>query len=511
MDWQQLTRDAQHVLTLDDHGIETYLAGADLTRDQKTLLRSHIGSSKGKPGFMLTTAPGDTGPDTSYNPDDLIGNWRVVKHVATGGMGEVYKAKRADGTYEQTVALKIMQGTDTRRLEHFENERRLLAQMEHPNISRIIDGGANEDERPFVVMEFVQGEAITEFAVQNGLSTAARLRLFCDLCNAVSHAHAKLILHKDIKADNVLVDQKGQVRLIDFGLSTALSEAGTGGGFSLMSAAPEQLLGQPLSVATDIFGLGVLLHQLLCGAYPERAPDAAMVPKGVDNPELSAITAKALQLRPQDRYHTVEALKDDIVAFLEKRPVTAYGAGRAYKTKKFLRKYPIPSAISAAFIVSLIAGLTTSTYFAKRATEEAEAVKAQLGRSEYFLNKTNVQVNMGNTMLDAMQRVVGATGREDVVMETLLARWQEGFDLREDDPTGAAQISFAIGRYFLFRNDYVTADKILSPWIAEGFRIRNHSLHGQRASGVNQIKSGAKRRGRSAFSVKPVIITQTGI
>lgn len=499
MDWQKVTRFAQQLSTLDDEAALENLNDSKLSENHRELLRSHFNQSKDNVAFMKTFATGDGAPAYSYGPNDIVGNWQVVDPIGMGGMGEVYKATRADGSYEQTVALKIMQGANLQRLTAFENERRLLAQMEHPNISRIIDGGMSADNLPYVVMEYVQGQSITDFVARHNLAVASCLRLFVDLCNAVSHAHGKLILHKDIKADNVMVDQSGQLRLIDFGLSSVMSDIQAGGGFSLMSAAPEQLLRQPLSVATDVFSLGVLLHQLLTGAYPDRRPDAAMAPSGDLKPELKAIISKTLQLKPKDRYQSVDGLSNDVLAYMLKRPVLAYGAGRRYRTLKFFRRNPISSLATTAFVISLLSGMTLTTYFAKRAKAEANAVQEQLNRSEYFLKKSNVQIGMGNMMLDAMQRVVGATGGEEIVTETLLKRWQEGFDLREEDPKGAAQISFAIGRYFLFRNDYVTADKILSAWIAEDFGSETILYTGKGFLGSTKLNMGERQEAAKLF------------
>ncbi len=208
-----------------------------------------------------------------------VGAFVVERLVGRGGMGEVYLAHRSDAAFSQTVALKLIRPEAVGRFGHFENERRILAGLEHPGIARLIDGGLAPDGRPYMAMEFVEGRDIISYVNDKALSLDRRLQLFQQICEAVDFAHRNLIVHRDLKPANVLVDGEGRARLLDFGIAKLADD---GGGVMTQAfltpeyAAPEQLEGGAITMATDVFGLGVVLYEMLTGRRPWSSSESAL-------------------------------------------------------------------------------------------------------------------------------------------------------------------------------------------------------------------------------------------
>lgn len=419
--------------------------------------------------FMRTSA----GPGAVMAPlasGTRLGPWAVEAPIAAGGMGQVYRARRADGAYDQTVALKLIHDRAPERVARFAAERQRLAEMDHPGIARIIDGGMHDDGRPWMAMELVEGAPVMPQAM--ALSRDARLRLFIDLCAAVAHAHGRLVLHRDLKSANVLVDARGAVRLIDFGISAlAEGDVAPGAGYTPATAAPEQIAGAMPSVATDVFALGCVLHELLTGAVPARGADGAAVVDGaaIGSRDLAAIVTQATALAPGDRYATAEALADDVAAVLEHRPVAARRGGTGYRAGKFLRRFPLASGLAAAFVAALVGGIVVSLSYARQAEAEAGRAQAELARAEYFLDRNDVVNNAREAYADALQAMFASDADVERLTGMLKARWEEAHANRAANPDQAAGLSYAIGRHFLYRNDYVTALEILGPWVSEGY------------------------------------------
>lgn len=484
-DWARITRAIERARTLDPQAADALLRETFAPEDTLDLARRLLGRVGAPAGFMQTsagetTSPGEAVPTEGILPAGTrIGVWAVEDLIGRGGMGEVYRARRADGLYDQTVALKLIHGASAARAERFDQERRRLARMEHPGIARIVDGGAAPDGRAYLAMEFVDGTPVDAHTGRVGLDRRARLRLFVQLCRAVSHAHNRLILHRDIKADNVLVDREGQVRLIDFGIASDVDgENAEGVALTLASAAPEQLKGEAVSVETDVFALGVLLHQLLTDSLPERRADGGMTVsrERVGNADLVAILGRSMASRPEARYPSAEALQDDILAVLDSRPVSAREGGPGYRAARMLRRFPLASALAGAFVLALAGGLALSLKFASDARAEAArandallASEASLERAEFYLGRANLFHATQTAYADTLQSMFG--GEADVARQTriLKARWREAYDMRADDPENAAYLSYAIGRHFVFRNDYPTAISILQPWVEEAY------------------------------------------
>jgi serine/threonine-protein kinase len=342
----------------------------------------------------------------------LVGRWRLVEEIGRGGMGTVWLAERADGQFEQRVAVKLVRrGMDTHDIRaRFLHERRILARLAHPNITRLLDGDVSEDGRPFFVMEHVAGTRITDFCDAQRATVERRLELFLVVCRAVQHAHRSLVVHSDLKPSNVLVTDKGEVKLVDFGIATLLAddgeEAPTRVGSARVTAmtpeyaAPEQLRAQPASTATDVYQLGVLLYELLAGRRPfelrhrtllevERAichTDPPRLSAACDDPQLArrlrgdldAIVETAMRKEPEHRYPSAEALADEIAAHLEGRPVRARGAAFGYVAGRFLRRHRAAVAAGAAFALLAIGffAVYTSRVRAERDRVRVEARKA---------------------------------------------------------------------------------------------------------------------------------------
>ena len=331
-----------------------------------------------------------------------VGPFRLLSLVGEGGMGEVWVAERADADFRQRVAVKLLHGPgDARALAaRFLLERRILAQLSHPRIARLLDGGTTDDGCPWLAMELVEGLSLTDHCVARSLDVDERLRLFAEVCDAVEFAHRNLVVHRDLKPSNILVGPDGEPKLLDFGIAKLLEDDDaaaaplTRTGERPMTpdyAAPEQLRGEVVTTATDVWALGVILHELLTGVRPwthkgasglERAILEATPPRASSSAgdaalrrrlqgDLDAIVLKALRPRPEDRYASVGALAADVRRHLDGLPVTARGETAGYLVRSFVRRYRLAVIASALGLALLLAGLAGTLWEAHRAREEA--------------------------------------------------------------------------------------------------------------------------------------------
>jgi serine/threonine-protein kinase len=393
---------------------------AFLAREPDTELRREVEA-------LLTTAeetaegllsPIHDGVEATASPPlvgQRLGAYDVIRLVGEGGMGAVYEAARADDQYRKRVAIKIVRPglASELTLARFRRERQILATLEHPNIATLLDGGVTPDGRPFLVMEYVEGEPITTWCDARSSSIRERLALFRQVCAAVRHAHRNLVVHRDLKPGNIFVTSAGEVKLLDFGIAKLLSEDPTdeampltrGGAraFTPEYASPEQFQGAPLTTASDIYSLGVVLFELVAGQRPygeiasflelERAVLTTPVPRpstlATDvasrtrhersgthlrrhlHGELDQILLLALRPEPDRRYASVEALDDDLRRFLEGRPVTAQRDSAAYRLRKFVRRNRVAVAGIALGTASLIGGTGVALWQARTARREA--------------------------------------------------------------------------------------------------------------------------------------------
>ncbi len=325
-----------------------------------------------------------------------VGPYELLRPIGEGGMGAVFLARRADAEYEATVAVKMLRPGlfSEESLRRFRAERQALASLNHPGIARLLDGGTTPEGSPYIVMEHVDGVPVDAYAEARGLSTSQRLVLFRAVCEAVQFAHRNLIVHRDLKPANVLVTAEGEPRLLDFGIAKALDEdAATGltrAGERVLTpdyASPEQIRGEAVTTATDVYSLGVVLYRLLTRKHPyafpsgrtseierivcEAEPDRPSVHAGELRGDLDNVLMKALAKEPERRYATVEQLSEDLRRYLAGEPVSARKATFGYRASRFLRRHRAGSIAAAVAAAALLAGLAMSLSAARTARLEA--------------------------------------------------------------------------------------------------------------------------------------------
>ena len=301
-----------------------------------------------------------------------FGAYRIEAHIASGGMAHVYRAVRASEGTERRVALKVLRPSlDTEAfLARFRRERELLAALEHEHVVAFLDAGALPDGRPFLVMEYVEGVPVTDWS--RGVALATRLRLFLQVLAAVQYAHQQLVVHRDLKPSNVLVTREGTPKLLDFGVAAAVApEGGAAGGHAPLTptyASPEQLRGEPVTTASDVYSLGVLLHELATGAPPARGAGAVELRAGGD---LGAIVGKAVAEDVSLRYRSADDLAGDLRRLLAHEPVSARPATWSYRARLLARRHRWPLAVAVALVFASIGGWIASDLARRRAEREA--------------------------------------------------------------------------------------------------------------------------------------------
>jgi len=336
-----------------------------------------------------------------------LGNWRVGDPIGHGAMATVFQAQRADGAYEQHVAIKLLQpgGDQSGNGERLREELRVLARLEHPGIARLIDGGVSDQGFPYLVMEHIDGTHIDQWCAEQDLDWRQRIELLIKVCDAVRYAHGRLIVHADLKPSNVLISRTGQPKLVDFGIAGLLRDDADGVSHdhpallrcSPAFAAPEQLRGLPVTTATDVFGVGALLYQLLVGtairsgqtltkllldsAEPEPVPlpsehPSPLVPIPRLRGDIDAICRRALDSDPARRYPSIDPLQQDLRNYLNHLPVDARSAGRTYQFSRWLYRHRIGAALGFTLFLSLFVGLTVSIQQTQRANESARKAEA---------------------------------------------------------------------------------------------------------------------------------------
>jgi eukaryotic-like serine/threonine-protein kinase len=340
-------------------------------------------------------------------PPANIGPYRLIRELGRGGMGTVWLAERDGGQFLQQVALKLIRGgaDSSALLRRFLRERQILARLIHPNIARLLDGGADVRGQPFFAMEYVDGQPLLRYCDDNRLALAQRLDLFAQVLDAVGYAHRQLVVHRDLKPSNVLVDADGHARLLDFGIAKLLDASDaddTRSGVRPMTpayAAPEQLKGEPITTATDAYSLGLLLYELLCGVRPTaetrafapsdalrqdadaealaatRATTAAKLSASLHG-DLDAIVRHAIVQEPAGRYPTVDAFAEDLRRFRTGLPVRARGALAGYRMAKFLRRHRSAMAFAAIALLAILVGAAASLWQAQVASRQAREARA---------------------------------------------------------------------------------------------------------------------------------------
>ena len=363
---------------------------------------------------------------------ERIGAYRIVELLGRGGMGAVYRAERAAGDFDHVVAIKLIKpgALSSTLVERFARERRTLAKLSHPNIAQLFDGGTTEEGEPFIVMEYVQGMPITDWAERNELAADARLALFETVCEAVRFAHQNLVIHRDLTPANVLVTEKGAVKLIDFGIARPLGEEGEAAalpdpGPAMTETpgygAPERMTGAAPSTLADIYSLGRLLEALLA----ERA-DA----------DVRAIAARAAAADPARRYSSVDALIDDVRRHRSLHPVAAREGGRRYRAGRFLRRNARPLAAAGAVLTLLLAALGLTLF----AWSDAEASRAEAQRR--FDEVRSLATTLMFDVYDEVAAVPGSTAAR----ERLASTAQAYLDALARDPGAPFDVRLEAGR-----------------------------------------------------------------
>src|SRR6185436_7746134 len=350
-----------------------------------------------------------------------IGAYTLERPLGHGGMGTVWLARRSDGRYEGQVAVKLLNTAliDPIGTERFRREGSTLARLAHPNIARLIDAGVADGGQPFLVLEYVEGRRIDAYCTEEGSSTERRLELFLQVLAAVGHAHANLIVHRDIKPSNILVTGDGTVKLLDFGIAkllegdtadgdaTTLTDLG-GRALTPEYAAPEQVTGAPVTTATDVYALGVLLYLLLAGRHPTGAglssraehlraisevePTRLSLAASTERlrrhyrGDLDNIVAKALKKRPEERYATVTGLAEDLRRYLNHEPVTARADSFGYRAGKFLRRHRAGVSIAAVVAIALAGAAAVAWREKISATQQRDEAVYQAQRADAIRN-----------------------------------------------------------------------------------------------------------------------------
>ncbi|MCH9650232.1 MAG: serine/threonine-protein kinase [Deltaproteobacteria bacterium] len=419
-----------------------------------------------------------------------VGPYRVLRELGRGGMGVVYLAERVEGGFEQRVALKLVKrGMDSEAiLERFLRERQILARLEHPGIARLLDGGLTADDQPYFAMELVEAEPITTYANKVGLGLEGRLALFAEVCQAVQYAHGRLVVHRDLKPSNVLVAADGTVKLVDFGIAKVLdSDTGGAGATGLTVhevraltpeyASPEQIRGEPVTVVSDVYALGVLLYELLAGSSPygkpfstpaeihravceiEPVPPSGAIlrgelPRGAEQRrlakrlqgDLDGVILKALAKEAERRYPSVEALARDLHRYRHGLPVLAHQAGWAYRAKKFVGRHRVGVAAVTATGAMLVLGLAGTAWQASTAARERD--RAQL-ESEKLLATQDYLVGLFKAADPAQALGQEVTAKELVArgVERLENELGDQPEVRFEMLKALSKVSLALGNY----------------------------------------------------------------
>jgi len=382
-----------------DAWIDAHATGADEIGALRRLLAADGGS-----GFLDTPA---TEQAARMAADEVaaegligqrIGAFRLLRTLGRGGMAAVFLGERVGVDFEQQVAIKLLRRGLYSELEQrlFQRERQVLATLDHPNIAHLIDGGVTDAGIPYLVMEHVDGVPITQYADDRAMDVRARLGLFLAVCRTVEAAHRSLIVHRDIKPSNILVEADGTVKLLDFGIAKLIDEDDAGatvGVYTPEYAAPEQVSGGAITTATDVYGLAVLLHELLLGLRPQGNPTRRPSSRSAEaaaqadraarafepaqlrrqlRGDLDNILLKALDPEPGRRYASAGALADDIERHLEHRPVAAHPPSRAYRALKFVQRHRGGVALTCLFVLGVLAALGAALWQAQVARREAE-------------------------------------------------------------------------------------------------------------------------------------------
>ena len=431
-------------------------------------------------------------PSSTLGPGELVGQYRLVGELGRGGMGIVYEAERVD-TYDQRVAIKIVQEILPGTIDRFQVERQILADLVHPNIARLLDGGTTAGGLHYLVMELVEGVPVDRYCDENALGLRERLNLFLSICSAVSFAHHNLVVHRDLKPSNILVTPDGQPKLLDFGIARLLDPGGLQADVTVAFgrlltpdfASPEQVRGERVTTATDVYSLGILLYLLISGDKPyhvetgsltatervvcEQIPVApsqrlAKLERRKVAGDLDWITLKALEKDPARRYGSAFGLMDDLQRHLRFEPIQARPPSRTYRLGRWVMRHRVGALAGSIAVLALLAGALLAGLGFVRATHDraiAERDAASSREVTDFLQE----------MLSSVQPS-SARGREVSVREVLDEAAANLSGRFSDDPEVEAAIRLTIGDSYQALGDFETA----LPFLERAVELRRTAL-----------------------------------
>ena len=441
-----------------------------------------------------------------HDAGDVVGSYTLEREIGHGGMAFVWLAHRSDGRFEGKAAIKFLDSARFSRggVERFQREGSLLARLAHPNIARLIDAGVTSRGQPYLVLEYIEGEPIDRWCESRGLDSTARVHLFLEVLAAVAHAHGKLILHRDLKPSNILVTADGKVKLLDFGIAKLLDDeqrpaAATeltqlaGRVFTPDFAAPEQVQAGEVTMATDVYALGVLLYLLLSGAHPTTVATQTPVERlraiveteparlseailrttqAVDAPkagkpeqraralrgDLDNIVAKALKKAPSERYRTVDAFADDLRRYLNHEPVSARGDSLGYRVGRFARRHRLAVGAAAALLLTLVAGVAGTTWQAIEARRQRAEAVAQRDRAQLLLSRNEAIFDFFDLMLTE-----GVSSEQATAIQKMLERGTGLVEIASaGQPERQAEILRVLATYYIDLDDAQKAAALLA-------------------------------------------------
>ena len=426
-----------------------------------------------------------------------IGAFRIVRLIGRGGMGEVYLAERISG-FEQRVALKLLRPEAAGRMAMFDAERQLLAQLEHPGIARLIDGGIAPDGRPYMALEYVEGDSITAWCAGRMASVEKRLELLLAVCDAVAYAHARLVIHRDIKPANILVDRDGRPRLVDFGIAKIADgaiddRAVTQALLTPDFAAPEQFRSDPSTVATDVYALGGVLYALLVGEgawargkaqaipgigrllHDDPIPPSQAASARVTSPvtpermrgDLDAIVLKAMRYEPDARYDSVASMGADIRRHLAFEPVDARAGSFGYQLRRFVQRHRAATAAGVIALTALVLGTVGVAWQAQRVRVERDIAQTQAERA--------AAVNQAVVLMfrNAQQFGKGESETASGLLNDSARRVVASF---EKDSADSAAVVLALSELYIEINDVVGAQTLLRTALNKGVGQSDRSM-----------------------------------
>ncbi len=541
--WEEISPYLDQALTLSREQRAAWLAALRqqnpaLADNLKVLLDDHDALAEER---FLEGQP-SAFPALAASAGQTIGAYRLTSPIGQGGMSTVWAAERSDGRFEGRVAIKFLNIAMSGQVgaERLKREGGFLGRLTHPNIARLMDAGLSAAGQPYLVLEYIEGEPIDRYCDARKLDVEARIRLFLDVLAAVAHAHTHLIVHRDIKPSNVLVRNDGQVKLLDFGIAKLLHDQEHGGAATLTRegggaltpqyAAPEQLTGAPITTATDVYALGVLLYVLLTGQHPigdARQPTADLVqaitatepprmsdvvitppPRGreaADNAarrsttadklrrslrgDLDTIVGKALKKQPQERYSSVTVLAADLERYLNHESISARPDTLVYRTGKFVRRNRTAVALSAMALVATIGGSVGTVMQARAARAQRDFAFRQLARAEAINDLQNYVLSNA------------APSGKPFTLNDLLAGAERIVERQRGDPSTRVELLISIGAQYTVQDEYQKSRQLLEEAYRLSKNVSEPAVRARAACKLGQVlsRSGDIARAEALF------------